>query len=201
MALYRPLRLDGGDDALAEYPVPINPAADQIAAAGFYPQYGTGFDLSAGVTRDFTGRLMLGDDLTGNWPLLNLLQLTSFAEVTSDVSTSSVDWVDLLTVNIKTVVNQNVYLLAVATFGMDAANKMTYFRVLFDGRVCRGAGARYPGTPATTVSILSQVVHPRADAHTVTLQWKVGSSKARIRPVTIPDAESCSLLALAVGSL
>lgn len=71
--LQKPLKMDGTDDPAFEYPEPINTANDGLAAAGFYPQTGAGFDQNAGIERDGSGNLILKDTLAGTKTLSSLL--------------------------------------------------------------------------------------------------------------------------------
>lgn len=76
--LQKPLKMDGVDDSVFEYPEPIDAANDGLASAGFYPQTGAGFDQNAGVERDGSGNLILKDSLAGTKTLSSFALLYDF---------------------------------------------------------------------------------------------------------------------------
>lgn len=62
------------------YEEPIDPVADGLAAAGFYPQH-DGLDENVGIERDGSGNLVLKDGVTGS---RTLAQVVGGAGVTED---------------------------------------------------------------------------------------------------------------------
>ena len=72
LKLVRPLRMDDTDDPNFEYPEPFNDG-DAASAAGFFAQYGSGFDLNVGITRDASGNLILEDPHAGVKTLSDLI--------------------------------------------------------------------------------------------------------------------------------
>lgn len=68
-----PVKFDGGDDTAFEYPKAINKNADGLAANGFYPQHASSGDQNAGIERNASGDLVLGDALAGSFTLSQLV--------------------------------------------------------------------------------------------------------------------------------
>lgn len=124
----------------------------------------------------------------------NLVQ-TKFVEITSDTSTTSTTFVDLLSTTLTT---QGGALLI--HFDVSCSNSNTGkeidFQVLLDGTVKKAGGVRYNGTPAGDLSLSYKTAILTAGSHTVKVQWKTESNTANIRPVTAPTGESASMTIL-----
>ncbi len=120
--------------------------------------------------------------------VLGLLQ-SDFQELTVDTSTTSVNFVTLLTSNISTGANKVIVQssASLSKTGVNFAN----FRISIDGIPIRSGSVELLSQPNSISLQVSKVL--TEDDHVITLEWKVPNGTASIRPVTAPDSESCSM--------
>ena len=120
-----------------------------------------------------------------------LLQ-TQFAEQTTDVTTTSTTFTDLLTVNITTT-GGDLLIQASAGFKQSNDQQSVYFQVLIDDIVQRGAGAtcRNQDIRGSMSIVLKRAV--AAGARVVKLQWRVSANTGSVNAATVPE-EHASLL-------
>lgn len=127
------------------------------------------------------------------------LKQTAFAEITTDTTSTSSSWADLLSLNITTGAG---YLAVFASAGFSCSNataRLMGLRLVVDGTPIRAVSSASASTAiAESFSIVSRVA-VSAGAHTVKLQWRVSAGYTiRCRPVAYPDDEHCSLLVMEV---
>lgn len=133
-------------------------------------------------------------------PLFNLspaqrLVQTAFAEITTDTTTTSTSFVDLLTITLTTATN-NLLIYVSHSFGNTSAfGAQVFVRLLLDGAAIRGAGDQASSTFASSGAIITKEA-VTAGSHTIKVQWRVGSNTGQCRPVAAPDSEHCSLLVI-----
>jgi hypothetical protein len=120
------------------------------------------------------------------------LQQTSFAEITSDTTTTSLTYVDLLSVTITTIAG-NISIYASASGDNTNNARLSKYRIMIDGVADRGFVANVsPSLPDSGAIVLRRAV--TAGSHTIKLQWATSANTARIRPITNPDTDHASLL-------
>ena len=118
---------------------------------------------------------------------------TAYAEIASDTTTTSVSFVDLLTISLLT--NGGDVLIEFDVSGTNSGSYMTYYRITFNGVSCRGASYFSYNSAVAGAAICVRLTGVAADsvAHTIKVQWCVGDGTARIRPVAAADVEHASL--------
>jgi len=120
---------------------------------------------------------------------------TAFTEVTSDTTTTSTTFVDLLSITITTGTN-NLLIYVSHSFGNTSAfGAQVFVRLVLDGAAVRGAADQASSTFASSGAIASKKA-VTAGSHTIKVQWRVGGSTGQCRPVAAPDSEHCALLVI-----
>jgi hypothetical protein len=118
---------------------------------------------------------------------------TGYIKKTTDGSTTSTSWVDLLSL---TYVSEGFDLDIWAALNVSISELATaYARITVDS-VAQSGGAVYTDANPGSISLLARVTGLAAGTHTIKLQWKSSNSErsVRCRPSSVPDSESASLL-------
>ncbi len=193
-----------GGNAAEDLPfdAPIDPQEDALECAGVYLQDASNRDQNIYVDR--AGSDLRFRDLNNTTPLTlsRVRGQTVFSEVTSDTTTSSTTFVDLLTSTITTVAGTKLVVLATFATSNSNSNAQQHFRLLVDGVVKRGCGLRYTNVPSESGSIAFVIAGLSSGSHTIKLQWRADASggTVRIRPVAAPDDEHASLVVQEVAA-
>lgn len=126
---------------------------------------------------------------------------TTFAELTVDTSPAPVAFNTLLSQALTLNAGTKLVIRFDASMSATSNNRDVFFRVLIDGVVKRGVGARLANTGSAESVALSYVQSGLlAGAHTVVIQWRAPAGTVQIRPVAAPDAEHASLICQEVGA-
>lgn len=141
--------------------------------------------LAGGLT--LSANVLSGADVAGN------IQQTGFLEITSDTMTTSTTFIDLLSMSITTGANA-VLIWFTCSFSMTAPLNFGHFRIVVDGTTKRAVAASIAASNDVVCAAIVYKDSVSSDSHTITIQWKVDSGTARIRPVADPDHEHASLL-------
>ncbi len=130
-------------------------------------------------------------------PLVDPVKLvqTAFTELTSNTTTTSGTFVNLLTLTITTGANAVIVHFSVSVNNSDIFfQQQQQFQLLVDGVATRGCGVRtvnsnhaLAGGLVYKTSVLS------AGSHTFTIQWLTSGSTAQIRPAST-STEHASLI-------
>jgi hypothetical protein len=141
-------------------------------------------------------------------PLFNpvIYKQTVFANVTTDTTTTSTTFVDLISTTI--VVSDVAFLHIHATCCSSTAdaiiNRIHRFQVLVDGSLPVVGSAFGVAALALSLPVTGGIVvytgALTAGSHTIKLQWKVSGSTGQVRPVTHTDDEHASLLICEVSA-
>lgn len=100
---------------------------------------------------------------------------------------------DILTVNLVTT-GGNLIIMFFACASNNNSNKVTYFRVLGDGKRLRGGSTNTNGgTNPTTTSVSLKVDGLAPGPHSIVVQWRVSGGEGYLRPAIAED-ENGSLL-------
>jgi hypothetical protein len=124
----------------------------------------------------------------------SVLKSTTMAEVSTDTTTTSTSWVDLLTITLTMASAGKLLAQFSAGFTMSGANNGAYFRIMVDGTAKRGVASRYINTPGHSVAISYLASGLAAGSHTVKVQWRASASTLQIRPAGQPDSEHAVLI-------
>jgi len=127
-------------------------------------------------------------------PGANSILQTLFARIVADTTTTSTGFVTLLSLAVTTLPNTKLVIRGAAHCSNTAVNNQLWFRITVDGVVRNSGGVRYPGLPAVGAVVEHVETGLAAGAHTILLEWRVNAGTGRVRPVTVPDNESASLL-------
>lgn len=124
----------------------------------------------------------------------SLLQ-SILTEVTVDTTTTSTTFVTLLSQAITISAGSILIVQFVSSSSNGGALRFEYYRILIDGTPYRGASCKLTNIDATGgASISIRVPGLAAGSRTVIVQWRVSGGTGQIRPVTVPDGESASVL-------
>lgn len=152
-------------------------------------------DLTIGAIADGQFVKRVGSALVGVAGAgASVLVQTQSAQVVADTSTTSLSFVDLLTVNITTGANA-VIIRAMGHVSNANANVNMRLRVLVDDVSVGGGQVRCPSTGigiAFALQFKTGVLS--AGAHVIKLQWATVSSTMRCRPVAAANSETASLV-------
>ncbi len=117
------------------------------------------------------------------------LQQTVFVEQTTNVSTTSTTFANLLTATLTT--DGVSGLLVSFTAGLSitgGSNAAGEFQLLVDGTAKRGTvaggGTGVSNAPGMTAALTYKTAVLSGGSHTITIQWKSSGVTVRIRPVT-----------------
>ena len=116
------------------------------------------------------------------------------ARIEVDTSTSSAVFVDLLTINITTVLGSRLLMVFLFSLSNGSANQTAAFRFMVDGIAYDGSGSRLsPANEPQSGGMQRVITGLAAGAHVVKVQWKTSGGTISIKPVTVPDTESAAL--------
>lgn len=148
----------------------------------------------SGATAPTAGQILKATSGTGaNWQQPSTVQ-TQYSEITTNTTTTSGTFVDLLTVSITTGAT-SIIIQATGSASNTNANQSAEFRITLDGvAVGGGANARCVAANVAAAFAITKKVSVSAAAHTVKLQWLRTANTARIDPSGSPDTEHASLL-------
>jgi len=119
------------------------------------------------------------------------LTQTSFLELSSDVSTTSASFVDLISITIYTY--GGTCLVTFSVSGEDSANNRNlYFQLVMDGTPIKWTQFRTPNTQNS--ACLTATVIPAEGSHTFLIQWRVSANTGQIRPVTVNEEHAALLI-------
>jgi len=123
------------------------------------------------------------------------LRQTVFAPISSDTTTTSSTFVDLITQAI-TITSGGILLINVsASVSNSSVNKAATFRITIDGVTKGGFGVELKSADVPcSGAYVARVTGLAVGARTVKVQWKTTTGTMQIRPITHPDDEHCSLL-------
>jgi hypothetical protein len=172
----------GNDSRLTDARAPTGHAVSHLTGGG---------DAIATATPSTSG-LMSATDKAKLDELCYLIQ-TLFVEATTDRSTTSTTWVDLLSQSITLLAGTKLIALISAS-AVNTNDEFSYFRLVIDGVAQRGVSLRSRSDVAQPIALNFAKTGLAAGAHVVKLQWRVAASTSRIRPATQPDSEHASLL-------
>lgn len=131
-------------------------------------------------------------------PLPAVLQIkqNTFATQAVDVSTVSIVFVDLFSVTLTTEAD---FLDCQYTASVEAVAAGMFMQLELDGVAIPGTGSSHG---VGTLALCGRAyVAIAAGAHTVKLRWRVDVlGTANLRPVTLPDAESATLMVRELGT-
>ena len=117
---------------------------------------------------------------------------TSFLELSSDTTTTSTAYVDLITVSMFTMGG-----ICLVTFSVGAvnssANTNVRFQLTLDGVVQRGTKFRQDAGAGSAGSLCYRTA-PAAGAHTFKIQWSVSAGTGRIRAATVNEEHAALLI-------
>lgn len=123
---------------------------------------------------------------------------TAFAELTSDTTTTSTSFVDLLTITVTTGANP-----VILHFSVSANNNsgffqhQQYFQLLVDGSATRGCSMRSVNSNhAASGGLVYKTSALTAGSHTFKIQWRTdsGLATAQIRPASQPNEHASFIL-------
>lgn len=133
-------------------------------------------------------------------PLFNpppLLQ-TQFTNQSSDTSTTSTSYVDLLSLTVETGGNSHLLVHFHATAHPSTDNQSISFQLVIDGVVKCGCNTHADksggGDTQASASLVWKETDIASGSHTVKIQWKTSTGTASIRPASF-DNESALFLA------
>jgi len=107
---------------------------------------------------------------------------------------------DLLRVVIVTVAGSALIIQALGSISNATNNADVHLRLTIDGTVYRGGSTvSNGGGSATALAVSLKVAGLGAGAHTIALQWRVGSGTGQVRP-SVSEDENASLLVQEVSS-
>lgn len=119
---------------------------------------------------------------------------TGFVEITSDTTTTSGTYVDLLSLTLTTDANMVEIHFTASVSNTAAFGSSPSFQLVIDGSAVRGAKVRVlEAVEASCAAITYRSSQLTAGSHTFKIQWLTDTSTARIRPVTTIN-EHASLL-------
>lgn len=123
-----------------------------------------------------------------------LLQ-TKGAKVTTDKTTTSLTFVELMSLPITTVANSALMIQFAGNFTQSQNNGVIATEIDVDGTQHAAGEVVHGGSGAGSPhGLVARVTGLAAGAHTVKVNWKVQASTGRCRPVTEVDKESASVL-------
>jgi hypothetical protein len=116
-------------------------------------------------------------------------------DVSTDVSTTSATFVDLLTANITTAA-ANALLLLRFSAATTCSNNSTQiaFRYLVDGVAYHGAGNLGYASSQVSTAIIGRKTVASAGAHTVKVQWRTDRGTVYVNAATVPDTQHACLV-------
>ena len=119
---------------------------------------------------------------------------TDSAEVTTDTTSPSTSFVDLLTVNMTTGANF-IIIDVTASLSTDGANNNAQIRILVDGASKGGGGEDLRTSGVASSFAIKKRIPITAAAHVIKLQWRTNSNTLQCRPITgAVDVEHASLV-------
>jgi len=121
---------------------------------------------------------------------------SAMAEKSTDATTTSASFVDLLTVTITTIASTVCKIYFTVSASHTTAEAATTFQLLIDGSAVRGLATYQPkfgGGFQCGGALIYRKTGLSAASHTFKIQWKTSGSTAQIRPVTT-IAEHASLV-------
>jgi hypothetical protein len=154
-------------------------------------------DLTIGAISDGqllvrSGTTIVGTSVSG----VGLIKQIVTQEITSDTTTTSTTFVDLLSQTFSITSGSKV--LVQFTVGCSNAqnNRTQYYRLTVDGTAYRAVGVATYGAGNTPSSgALSMLITGlSAGSHDFKIQWRVSSSTGQIRPVTAADQEHAHMI-------
>jgi len=147
-------------------------------------------DLTLGAVADGEVLKRSGSSIIG--AASGKLKQTVFSEISSDTTTTSATFVDLLTANITTT-GGGLLIHATVSSTSSGNSEDHHYQVLLDGTPKRGFLHWAKSEVAGSGAVVIYLTGVSAAAHTVKLQWRVSGQTGQIRPVTTID-EHASLL-------
>jgi len=193
-----------GGNAADDLPfdAPIDPQQDAIEAAGVYLQDAANRDQNVYVDRSGNDLRFRDQNNTTPLTLSRVRGQTVFSEISTDTTTSSTTFVDLLTATLTTVAGTKLIVIATFAVSNSNSNAQQHFRMTVDGIVKRGCGVRFVNNPSAAGSLALVVTGLSAGSHTIKLQWRADASggTVQVRPVTAPDDEHASLVVQEVAA-
>jgi hypothetical protein len=131
-------------------------------------------------------------------PLVDPVKLvqTAFTELTSNTTTTSGTFVDLLTLTITTGANAVLVHFSVSVNNNDLfAQQQQQFQLLVDGVATRGCSVRsINSNHANSGGLVYKTGVLTAGSHTFKIQWLTGGSTAQIRPVATATEHASLIL-------
>jgi hypothetical protein len=125
---------------------------------------------------------------------LGLPVQTTFVEQSTDTSTTSGTFVDLLTQAITTTTGTSLIISVTGSVSCIVANVQIDFQITIDGTPVRGAGTRVTAINSSgSIAINYRKTGLAAGLHSIKVRWRTASSTARIQPATTLN-EHASLL-------
>ncbi len=141
-----------------------------------------------------------GNDIVGAAASGVLKQVPKFNTLSTDQTTVSVTFVDLLSVTITISAGSDLIVTVTAAVSSSGSNNNANIRLLIDGVAQQGAQEELKSSDiSASLAIRCQVSGLAAGARTVKLQWKTNASTLRCRPATVPDSEHACLIVEEVG--
>lgn len=121
---------------------------------------------------------------------------SSFVEITANTTTTSLTFVNMLTVNIDLAIDGYLLLDFSCSVSNTSNNQTMFFRIQVDAVNTRGTATRVAsgaGNPQV-VGLTYRTGLLAAGTKTVTVQWRTTGGTVQVRPVAAPDQEHACLV-------
>ena len=122
---------------------------------------------------------------------------TQFTEISSDTTTTSTTFTDLMSLNISTTGASYLLVDFSASHSVTSANSGATYQLQVDGTPIRGcasgAGTGAQNSPGFCAGFVYKSGILSSGSHTVLIRWRVNAGTGQIRPAT-QDDEHASLL-------
>lgn len=118
---------------------------------------------------------------------------TAFTELTVDTTTTSVTFVDLMSLTMNVGSNKISVHFTVGGSNNQGFGGNLFFRLVVDGVTIRGTAVRSTAANVSETGALVWRGAVVAGSRIVKIQWMTDVGTARIAPVTVPNGEHASL--------